>query len=171
LHLVTAHDLKSLRDELTRGNVPPDLEAKLSKLAAGNLGHRFIERNCRTIIALLQAAQQGSFKQASLGACERLLRLLAYVRKDDDAIPDYRPDGFTDDQQEVRALATELSPLLQTFKKWRLLHQVPGMWLADLQRVKGAAQASGGLPCFHRSTVDELSQSFVRQMRAARFVG
>jgi hypothetical protein len=159
LHLVTAHDLKSLRDELTRGNVPPDLEAKLSKLAAGNLGHRFIERNCRTIIALLQAAQQGSFKQASLGACERLLRLLAYVRKDDDAIPDYRPDGFTDDQQEVRALATELSPLLQTFKKRRLLHQVPGMWLADVLRVKGTAQASGGSPYFQPSSVNELSRS------------
>ena len=53
---------------------------------------------------------------------------VAYVRKDDDAIPDYRPKGFADDPQEVRVVTTQLSPLLQAFKAWRLRHQVPGMW-------------------------------------------
>ena len=51
--------------------------------------------------------------------------MLAYVRKDDDAIPDYLPSGFMDDQQEVRAAAMELGPLLQAFKAWRLCHLVP----------------------------------------------
>src|SRR5438552_17264 len=73
LHLVTAHDLQDLRHKLERGQVPPDLEAKLVKLAGGNLGHRAIEQNCRSIIALLQAAEQGSFKEAAPEDCERLL--------------------------------------------------------------------------------------------------
>lgn len=128
MQLVSTHEMEDLRDELARGNVPPDLEAKLRKLALSELGHRFIEQNCRTMIALLQAASDGSFKEADEQEFERLLRVLAYVRKDDDAIPDYRPDGFADDQQEVRAATTDLSRLLQTFKAWRLRHQVPAMW-------------------------------------------
>jgi hypothetical protein len=127
LHLVTVHELRNLREELAKGNIPPDLEAKLTKLALGDLAQRSIEQNCRTIIALLQAAQ-GSFKEASQEACERLLRVLAYVRKDDDAIPDYRPTGFADDQQEMRAVIIQLNPLLHVFKAWRLRHQVPEMW-------------------------------------------
>ena len=122
---------QNLRDELIRGNVPADLEAKLIKLARDNLAHRSIEQNCRTIIALLQAAQQGAFKEASPEACERLLQVLAYVRKDDDAIPDYRPDGFTDDLEQIRAVGTQLGPLLRSFKAWRLRHQVPGMWVGS----------------------------------------
>ncbi len=128
LSLVTAHDVQRLRDELARGEVPPDLEAKLRRLATGDLGRCFIEQNCRTTIALLQAAREGSFPEASRAECERLLWVLAYVRKDDDAIPDYRPDGFFDDQQEVRAAANQLQPLLQAFKAWRLRHQVPSLW-------------------------------------------
>jgi hypothetical protein len=128
LHLVTTHDLQSLRDALARGQVPTDLEAKLISLSKGDLVLRSIEKNCRTIIALLQASQEGSFRKASHEESERLLRVLSYVRKDDDAICDYRPDGFTDDQQEMRAATTKLSPLLQEFKAWRLRHQVPRMW-------------------------------------------
>ena len=131
LHLVTVHDFQNLRDELIRGNVPADLEAKLIKLARDNLARRSIEQNCRTIIALLQAAQQCAFKEASPEACERLLQVLAYVRKDDDAIPDYRPDGFTDDLEQIRAVGTQLGPLLRSFKAWRLRHQVPGMWVGS----------------------------------------
>jgi hypothetical protein len=140
LYLITLHDVTSLRDDLARGNVPLDLEAKLNKLAGDDLGHRFIEQNCRTMLALFQAAQAGSFLEASPAQCERLLGVLAYVRKDDDAIPDYQTDGFLDDQQEVRALANELGPLLQAFKAWRLRHQVPGMWLTHTPRVGRTAR-------------------------------
>ena len=129
LNLVTAHDLNNLRHALTGGEPPPDLEAKLMKLANGDLTHRFIEQNCRVFIALILAAQDGSFRDATAAEIERLMRVLAYVRKDDDEIPDYGEGGFKDDQQEVRAAAVELAPLLQAFKAWRLRHQVPGMWL------------------------------------------
>ena len=128
LHLISGHEVQDLRQCLTRGQVPPDLETKLVKLSRGDLAHRLIEQNCRTIIALLQAAHEGAFKVASPDHCERLLRVLAYVRKDDDAIPDYRFDGFMDDQQEMRKATRELDSLLQNFKAWRLRHQVPAMW-------------------------------------------
>jgi hypothetical protein len=128
LYLVTVHDLQDLRAALARGYIPPDLEAKLIRLARGGLAWRSIEKNCRTIIGLLQASHEGSFRAASPEECERLLRVLAYVRKDDDAIPDYRADGFVDDQQELREVTSGLNPMLQEFKAWRLRHQVPGMW-------------------------------------------
>src|SRR5262245_50609201 len=104
LHLVTEHDLDKLRTEVKQGDIPADLAAKLDKLAKGNLGDRFIEQNCRTMFALLVAARMHSFKELSELECERLLSTLAYVRRDDDAIPDYQPKGFLDDQQEVRSL-------------------------------------------------------------------
>ena len=128
LHLVSAQEIEVLGEQLARGHVPADLEAKLSRLATGDLGQRYIEQNCRTMIALVEAARSGSFKEAGLAECERLLRVLAYVRKDDDAIPDYRADGFVDDQQEVRYAGAEMGALLKRFKAWRLRHQVPAMW-------------------------------------------
>jgi hypothetical protein len=50
------------------------------------------------------------------------------VRKDDDSIPDYQPGGFVDDQQEVRKADNEYHSLLESFKAWRLQHQVPALW-------------------------------------------
>jgi hypothetical protein len=129
LYLVTPHDVQGLRSALAQGRLPADLETKLARLAGGSLSERYVEQNCRLVVALLLAAQENSFTQATPADWERLLRVLAYVRKDDDAIPDYKPGGFLDDQQEVRAAATELKPLLLDFKVWRLRHQVPGMWL------------------------------------------
>ena len=128
LYLVTAHDVQGLRSALAQGRLPADLETKFARLAGGSLSERYVEQNCRLIVALLLAAQQNSFTQATPADRERLLRVLAYVHKDDDAIPDYKPGGFFDDQQEVRAAAMELKPLLLDFKVWRLRHQVPEMW-------------------------------------------
>jgi hypothetical protein len=116
LHLVTTHELQELRDALLDGRAPRDLEFKLSRLAVGNLLNRFVEQNSRLIIALLIAAYSGSFREANPQSLERLLRVLAYVRKDDDANPDYRPDGLVDDQQEIRAMLNEMGDLLQSFK-------------------------------------------------------
>jgi hypothetical protein len=128
LYLVTAHDVQGMRNALARGRLPPDFETKLAKLRDGSLIHRYVEQNSRLFFALLLAALETSFTEATPADRERLLRVLAYVRKDDDAIPDYQAGGFIDDQQEVRAAAVELRPLLQAFKAWRLRHQVPGMW-------------------------------------------
>jgi hypothetical protein len=128
LHLITMHDVQGLRSSLAQGRLPADFEAKLARLAGGSLNDRYVEQNSRLFFALLLAALQGSFIEATPSDRERLLRVLAYVRKDDDAIPDYLPGGFIDDQQQVHAAAMEFRSLLQAYKAWRLRHQVPGMW-------------------------------------------
>jgi hypothetical protein len=128
LNLVTPQELEELRDSLMDGRPPRDLELKLTRLASGSLLHRFVEQNSRLIIALLVAAYGGLFREANRASLERLLRVLAYVRKEDDANPDQRPDGYVDDQQEIRAMLSEMGDLLQSFKTWRLRHQVPEMW-------------------------------------------
>ena len=128
LNLVTPQELEQLRDALLDGRPPRDLELKLTRLAGGGLLHRFVEQNSRLIISLLVAAYSGSFHEANRASLDRLLRVLAYVRKDDDATPDIRPDGYLDDQQEIRAMLNEMGGLLQSFKAWRLRHQVPEMW-------------------------------------------
>ena len=128
LNLVTAQELRQLHEALLDGRPPRDLELKLARLGGGSLLHRFVEQNCRLIISLLVAAYSGEFRDANRPSLERLLRVLAYVRKDDDATPDCRPDGFIDDQQEIRAMLNEMGDLLQSFKAWRLRHQVPEMW-------------------------------------------
>ncbi len=128
LHWVTPYEIADLDGMLQRGRVPVDFEAKLLKLAGGGLIEQQIEKNCRLFIALLTAADGGDFKGITQTDYDRLLRVLAYVRKTDDAIPDCRDNGFVDDQQEVHAAAVELGPVLQGFKAWRLRHQVPEMW-------------------------------------------
>jgi hypothetical protein len=116
LNLVSPQELQQLRDSLLDGRPPRDLL------------QRFVEQNSRLIISLLFAAYSGEFRQANRASLERLLRVLAYVRKDEDAIPDSRPDGYVDDQQEIRAMLNEMGDLIQSFKMWRLRHQVPEMW-------------------------------------------
>jgi hypothetical protein len=136
LNLVTAHDVQGMRSALAQGRLPAEFEAKLATLAGGSLSDRYVEQNSRLFFALLLAALGSGFTETTPADRERLLQVLAYVRKDDDAIPDYRPDGFTDDQQEVRTAAMELSPLLHAFKVWRLRHQVPAMWWGQAHQLR-----------------------------------
>jgi hypothetical protein len=128
LVILTPHELRQLDESLQRRIVPLDFESKLNRFARGNLVQRSISKHSFDFIALLLAAYHGGFQEAKTADCERLLRVLAYVRKDDDVIPDYRPDGLLDDQQEVRAVTTQLGPLLRSFKAWHLCHQVPALW-------------------------------------------
>ena len=128
LHMVSDRELHELRNALMDGKLPPDLQAKLLHLAGDGLIHRFIAQNSRLIVSLLLAAYGGSFHEAHEACLERLLRVLAYVRKNDDAIPDCTAGGFADDQQEMRAAITEFAGLLDSFKAWRLRYQVPEMW-------------------------------------------
>ena len=125
---ITPHELEALRNALARGGLPPDFLGKLKRMMDGDLSHHFIEQNCRLFAALLLAKEDGSFREGGPAECELLLRVLAYVRKDDDAIPDYKPEGLTDDQREIRAAAVALGGLIKGFKAWRLRHQVPIMW-------------------------------------------
>ena len=85
LYLVTSYELQNLRHFLDRGVVPVDFADKLERLAKADLLGQSIERQCRLFMALLKAAGEAGFNQASKAECERLLKVLAYVRKDDDA--------------------------------------------------------------------------------------
>jgi hypothetical protein len=125
---ITPEELETLRAALARGCLPPDFLGKLRRLKDGDLSHHFIEQNCRLFAALLVAAEDRRFREAGPAERERLLRVLAYVRKEDDAIPDYHPEGLSDDQREIRSATFELNSLIQAFKAWRLRHQVPAMW-------------------------------------------
>ena len=136
LQWITPHELEALRNALARGALPPDFLGKLKRMMDGDLSHHFIEQNCRLFAALLLAKEEGSFREGSPLECERLLRVLAYVRKDDDAIPDYKPEGFADDQREIRSAAVELHALIQSFKAWRLRHQVPALWPDHVDRAR-----------------------------------
>ena len=133
LHLVTPTEMEELRNALMKGKLPADLEIKLRALAQGSLLHQSVEQNCRLFTSLLLAAEQSSFNEASRADLDRLLRVLAYVRKENDAISDFKPNGFVDDQQEVRAATNELGLLLRHFKDWRLRIQVPDLWTSHLR--------------------------------------
>src|SRR3954466_8484600 len=89
LHVVTAGELEELKQAIVRRSLPLDFETKLMRLAQGDLTHRFVERSCRLFAVLLLAVQDEMFG-ASKADCERLLRVLAYVRKDDDLVADYK---------------------------------------------------------------------------------
>ncbi|HEY5908986.1 MAG TPA: hypothetical protein VJA21_00125 [Verrucomicrobiae bacterium] len=143
LYLVTEHEIQALEAALEEGRMPVDFERKLCRLGGGGLIERYVAQNCRLIFSLLLAARQGLCDSLSDAVRDRLLRVLAYVRKDEDAIPDYRVDGFKDDAQEIRSLEADLGPVLQEYKRWRLRHQVPGIWLrADAQPSKPREAAS-----------------------------
>ncbi|MBN2506234.1 MAG: hypothetical protein JXQ71_06025 [Verrucomicrobia bacterium] len=140
LRLVTDPEWKALEQAVARGQVPSDLAVKLARLNRDDLRHRQLEQNCRLFLALLEAAGAGQFGGLTCAQRHRLLLALAYVQKDEDAIPDYRRDGFTDDQREVRGIAEELESVLRAYKLWRLRHLVPHLWrtsAAAARRVAG----------------------------------
>jgi hypothetical protein len=128
LWLVNPYELADLRAALARGQVPFDLRDKLAKLQRAGLIHHFIEQNSQLLLALLLTVDDGSFHDVTPEESERLLRVLAYVRKDDDLVPDYQTGGYADDHLEVRLALRELAPVIEAFKLWRLRHQVPALW-------------------------------------------
>lgn len=129
LHLVSTEEKRALEDALLKGHLPLDFERKLCRLGEGNLTQRYVAQSCRLVVALLFDNVHGLFTNVSPAEFGRLLLMLAYVRKDEDAVPDYRCDGYKDDAQEMRILEAELAPVLRRYKQWRLRHQVPGLWL------------------------------------------
>ncbi|HSU54177.1 MAG TPA: hypothetical protein VLT36_08980 [Candidatus Dormibacteraeota bacterium] len=126
--MVNAEELQELRAALMNERLPTDLQQKLHYLTGDSLIHRFVAENSRLIGDCLMAAYDGRFRGSSQKCLERLLKVLAYVRKNDDVIPDWEVDGFVDDQQELRAALTEFHGVIQAFKSWRLRYQVPAMW-------------------------------------------
>ena len=130
LHLVTPHELHALRQALRDGKLPVDLAAKLARLSAVDLRERYLQQNSVLFIGLWTAAETGAFVRARPEEREQLLRMLAYVRKDDDAIPDTWPGGFDDDHDLMRWLCGELRSVLESYKAWHLTHRVPLLWSA-----------------------------------------
>ncbi len=128
LQLVTVVEIEQLQNALFKGALPADFETKLTRLSQETLLHQSVEQNCRCFVALLLAIQEGSFADPHAMTQDRLLRVLAYVRKEQDQVPDFKPGGFMDDWREVRAAMSDLANVIQRFKVWKLRHQVPGMW-------------------------------------------
>jgi uncharacterized membrane protein YkvA (DUF1232 family) len=129
LQLLRPGEVEDIVGAVHRGELPADFQAKLGRLRLGDLQQTAIEQNCQLFFQLLVACSNGEFHRLTTAQVEAIAKVLAYVRKDDDVIPDYLPRGYTDDYQEVRAAAAELTPLLQSFKAWRLRNQVPSLWL------------------------------------------
>ena len=128
LHLVTVEEMRDLSCALMRGTLPADLELKLHQLDGRTFMHQYLAQHCRAIARLLSAVFSGEYRIGNTRTCEELLRVLAYVRKDDDAIPDYTSGGFSDDLKEVRTALEHFQPVLEQFKSWHLCHQVPHLW-------------------------------------------
>ena len=125
---VTRAEIQTMADAVAAGVVPVDFEAKLKTLARGDILHQNIEKNCRRFLCLLQADHEGLFTELTPLQRQYLLAVLAYVRKDDDAIADYRFGGYVDDQFQVRTAMADTAPVVQHFNLWRLRHQVPKLW-------------------------------------------
>lgn len=128
LNLVSAHELENLRAALVAGMTPLDLERKLATLDVHDPVKHDVRQKTLLFLALLNAVREGVFRDVPVDCQQRILRVVAYVRKTDDAITDLREGGYLDDLAEVRAAVHDLAGLLQRFKCWRLEHQVPALW-------------------------------------------
>jgi len=126
-HYTDDEDLRLIRSGLDRPHLLAEFERKLQRLHNGSLLEHALEQHCRLFLSLLRSARLGLFPLLEADQ-ERILRLLAYVQKEYDAIPDHQPQGFTDDFQEARAEAERLGSLLDRYKHWRLRHHVPSLW-------------------------------------------
>jgi len=138
LGLVNTAEISALRQSLGAGRVPPDLLQKIERLRVEDYREHDLQRQSRLVLSLLLAAEEGQFTRVSRWDRERLIRLMAYVRKDEDAIPDARPHGYDDDHGLMRATCAQMEPLLRAFKAWRLVRQVPELWLSQSPVLRSA---------------------------------
>jgi hypothetical protein len=133
--MVTEAEVQVLGAALRRGHVPPDLVAKLGRLRTDDPKELYLQKQSLILEWLLMspAAREG----CRLGPREgdRLLRMLAYVRKDEDAIPDTWPGGMADDHDLMRLTCAEFREVLDAFKAWHLSRRVPTLWRATPARV------------------------------------
>jgi len=129
--MVTDAELKALGDALHQNQVPADLRAKLNRLRADDPRESFLKQQSLLLVSLLQSPAARSFCHLHPSVCEQLLRMVAYVRKDDDAIPDTWPGGMADDHDLMRMTCTELREELAAFKAWYLSRRVPYLWSTE----------------------------------------
>jgi len=128
LDMVTKAEMENLCDSLHQGHVPSDLQAKLERLRTDDPKEFYLKQQSLLLMSLLMSPAAQSYCTLRPNVCERLLRMVAYVRKDDDAIPDTWADGMADDHDLMRMTCTELRAALDTFKAWHLSRRVPLMW-------------------------------------------
>jgi hypothetical protein len=126
---------------LHQDQVPADLRAKLERLRTDNPKEYYLKQQSLLLASLLMSPAAREFCLLRPNVCERLLRMLAHVRKDDDAIPDTWPGGMADDHDLMRLICTELREALDRFKAWHLSRRVPLLWSA---REASVAQWPGG---------------------------
>ena len=133
--MVTEAEMQVLCDALHHDRVPADLRAKLDRLRTDDPKEYYLKHRSLLLASLLMSPAARGFCRLRPDDCERLLRMLAYVRKDDDAIPDTWPGGMADDHDLMRLTCTELREALDTFKAWHLSRRVPLLWNAPVASV------------------------------------
>jgi hypothetical protein len=125
LDLLSDREVQDLRQSLASRVVPRDLQSKLHLLSIGDARMRFISEYSNLFLELFRSGCQGDFTQLTASDLEHVLRVLAYVRKEDDAIPDYLASGFFDDRREIGLAVTQLAPSLRKFESYRSMHGQP----------------------------------------------
>jgi hypothetical protein len=126
--MVTKAEMETLCNALHQDHVPADLHAKLDRLRTDDPKEFYLRQQSLLLVSLLMSPAAREFCLLRPHDCERLLRMLAYVRKDDDAIPDTWPGGMADDHDLMRLTCTEFREALDTFKAWHLSRRVPLLW-------------------------------------------
>lgn len=137
LEMVTDAEMEALCDALHQDHLPADLQAKLNRLRVDDPRELYLKHQSLLLSSLLMSPAAREFCLVRPRVCERLLRMLAYVRKDDDAIPDTWPGGMADDHDLMRLTCSELREVLATFKAWHLSRRVPSLWIANAAPVRG----------------------------------
>jgi hypothetical protein len=119
---VCAREVALIKPTHRNGWLRPQIEAKLSRLHPECPDHRELRRLVNLSIDLLEAVDEDRFDPGpDWPAVEaRLLRALAYLLSEDDAIPDHLPDGFDDDMREFQSLANHAGALLAAFESRQL---------------------------------------------------
>ena len=129
--MVTEAEIKALNEALDQGHLPADLRAKLGGLRTDDPRELYLKRQSLLLGSLLMSPAAVAYCRLHPRVGERLLRMLAYVRKDDDVIPDTWSGGMADDHDLMRLTCRELREVLDTFKAWHLARRVPSLWNAD----------------------------------------
>lgn len=135
LEMVTEAEIEALCDALHQDQIPADLRAKLDRLRTDDPKEFYLRQQSLLLALLLMSSAALGFCSLRPQVCRRLLRMLAYVRKDADAIPDTWPGGMADDHDLMRLTCTELREALDTFKAWHLAQRVPLLWNAQTASV------------------------------------
>jgi len=138
--MVTGAEMSNLCEALHSGQLPPDLRSKINRLRADDLRECYLKQQSLLLASFLMSPGAIEFCRLRPQDCQRLLRMLAYVRKDEDAIPDTWPDGMLDDYELMRMICTEMREILDAYKQWHLSRRVPLLWNAGPSRSAGTMQ-------------------------------